>query len=221
MSHRSRKRKPATGRGDGEDLSSFLVRELPPQMTKEAPYLTNAIREAGARYDRYAANKLKWLHYKARRNRLKAIARLAESLGAVICGLDVLSRDDLASRVDPKEIDSLVGSLRLLETVTTDLSNAVQGNGKPRDLAEERWILQLANVYENAFAEPATVSGSGADPTRRHGKFYRLLELSRPNSFPRYGKLTLRQVDRTLKRERKRSRGIIDQAMLRVTGKAD
>ena len=32
------------------------------------------------------------------------------------------------------------------------------------------------------------------------GKFYRLLEVSRPDSFPRHGKLTPRQIERTLSR---------------------
>lgn len=120
---------------------------------------------------------------------------------------DILSRDDLANRVDPKEIEGLVGSLGLLIKETADLAKEAQGNGRPRDLAEERWILELADIYENAFSRPAGVSGSGAAPTEQRGKFYRLLELSRPISFPRHGKLNPRQIKRMLKLRKKRNRG--------------
>jgi hypothetical protein len=45
-----------------------------------------------------------------------------------------------------------------------------------------------------------SISGSGDDPVERRGKFYRLLELSRPTSFPRHGKLSMKQVGRILDR---------------------
>jgi hypothetical protein len=185
-------------------------------MRKQSAYFASAIAEAGARYDRYVANKPGWVSYKARRNRLRETAQLANKLGAYLCELDVLSRDDLAARVDIKSIETLIGSLRILQTVTAEMSTEIQDSGKPRDLAEERWILQLAKIYENAFAERAAVSGSGAEP-RRHGRFYRMLELSRPSSFPEYGKLTLRQVARTLKRAGKRSGGLVGEVIARIT----
>jgi hypothetical protein len=43
----------------------------------------------------------------------------------------------------------------------------------------------------------------------RRGKFYRLLEVSRPKSFPQHGKLSLRQIDRMLKRRRNLARGFL------------
>jgi hypothetical protein len=206
MSRRSTKRQ-ATGESraneGGEALHEFLLRELPPGKTKQAPYLTNALLKTGARYDRYTARRNEWLNYATRGNRLRRISKLVEALASGLCELDILSRDDLASRVDPKEVEALVGSLRLLSRETTDLAKEVQGNGRPRDLAEERWILELADIYENAFCQPANVSGSAAGPMNRRGKFYRLLELSRPISFPRHGKLSLRQIDRMLKRRKK------------------
>jgi hypothetical protein len=110
-----------------------------------------------------------------------------------------------------------VGSLRLVEKVTSDMIEEVQVTGKPRDLAEERWILELAQIYKNAFAEPATASRSGGRPARRHRRFYQLLELGRPGSLPQYGKLTYRQVDRTLSRQGKRTHGMSDEPTLRLT----
>jgi hypothetical protein len=126
-------------------------------------------------------------------------------LESSLCELDILSRDDLESRIDPKEMKALVGSLHLLSKETTTLANEVQENGRPRDLAEERWILELADIYENAFCQPVRVSGSGAGLIKQRGMFYRLLELSRPISFPRHGKLNPRQIERMLKRRKKRN----------------
>jgi len=47
-----------------ESRFDFLVRELPPGTTKEAPYFANALSEAGARYDRYT--KRRWGNRPAR-----------------------------------------------------------------------------------------------------------------------------------------------------------
>ena len=158
-----------------ERIHEFLVRELPPGQTKQALYLTNALLKAGARYDRYTARKNEWFDYSERRNRLQNITRLVKELALSLVELDILSREDLASRVDPKEIETLIGSLIRLSEETTDLKDEIQKIGKRRDLAEERWILELADIYENAFGQPA-----GAN----RAKFCRLLELSRPHIVP-------------------------------------
>jgi hypothetical protein len=190
------------GRESGEDLE-FLVRELPPGMKKEAQYFRNALRSAGERYDRYVTNKSEWTNYRERRKRLDSITDFARKLTSGLCELDILTREDLASRVDPKEIEAIIGSLRLLEKVTAELSKGVQKNGKRRDLAWERWILELADIYKNAFGEPARVWASGVEPRKLRGKFYRLLELSRPTKFSMHDKLSLRQINRMLKRRYK------------------
>jgi len=173
----------------------------------------NALSEAGTRYDRYTARRNDWIRYGPRRSRLESVAKLANDLASVLCQLDILSLDDLALRIDPKKVEALVGSLLFLSKESEDLAMEMQDKGKPRELAEERWIFEIADIYENAFGQPASVSGSGSDdddddlPNRR-GKFYRLLEVSRPASFPRHGKLSLRQIDRMLKRRRKPNEGI-------------
>lgn len=180
----------------GEEIHEFLVRKLPPGKTKQAPYLTNALLKAGARYDRYMAKRNEWLDYAVRRNRLNRITKSVNELTSDLSELDILSRDELASRVDPKEVETLIGSLSLLGKETAELVKEAQENGRPRDLAEERWILELADIYENAFCQSAGAS---------RAKFCRLLELSRPPSFPRHGKLNHSQIARTLKRRRKRN----------------
>lgn len=207
-------------RDRSEALLAFFLSELPPAMTQEAAYLTNAVLEAGARYDRFATSKSYWSNYNTRRSKLKEIERQSASLASILCGLDILTREDLSGRVAAKEIEALIGSLRLLEQVASDMIEEVQKNGAPRDLAEEGWILHLAKIYENAFSESATAAGSAVKNKRRHRRFYRLLQLSRPALLPQYGKLTYRQVDRTLRRKRERTHGMSDQVMLRLSGKS-
>lgn len=183
----------------GEDLLEFLVRKLPPDKAQRASDVANALREAGARYDRYAATKKEWLNYNTRRGRLKRLAALATQLASTLGDLDILSRDDLSTRLGPKQIEALIGSLHFLAKETTDLTKEVQADGRPRDVAEERLVTEIADIYENSFGQRARVWGSDSSATRQHGTFYRLLELS-PTSFLRYGKLSLRQVNRTLKK---------------------
>jgi hypothetical protein len=184
----------------GDDLLDFLVGELPPGKTEQAAYITLALREASARYDRYMVRRGDWLNYKTRRGRLRRVTKLIEDLTSGICELDVLTHDDLATRVHENCIPGLIGLLHLLRKQTTDLFNETQQSGRPREIAEERWIVEVADIYENAFDKPASVSGSGNGPANRRGKFYRLLELGRPTSFPRAGKLSIMQIGRVLRR---------------------
>jgi hypothetical protein len=96
----------------------------------------------------------------------------------------------------------LVGSLRLLGKHMTELFNETQQSGRPREIAEERWVTEVADIYENAFGRPASILDLGHDTNKCRGQFYRLLELSRPTEFPLHGKLSIRQVGRILKRQR-------------------
>jgi hypothetical protein len=203
----TRQQTPEAPQGNDQAIRDFLQRELPPGEIKQAQYLVNVLLKAGARYDRSSARRKEWMNYAPRRNRLVRITELADALAADLCKLDILSQEDLATRADPEKVEALIGSLRLFSKETADLAKEVQKSGRPRDLAEERWILELADVYENAFGRPARVWGSGDEKAaKRRGKFYHLLEVSRPSSFPRYGKLSLRQIERTLRQRRKNKR---------------
>jgi hypothetical protein len=184
------------------DILDFLKRELPPGKIKQASYIMDELQKAGARYDRYTVKRKDWWNYTRRRQRLETVNKLAMELETSLSELDILTRDDLASRVDPKEIEALIGSLVFLRKETADLVKHVQKNGKPPDFAEKRWILELADIYENFFSKPARVWGSGSEPVKRRGKFWDLLNVSRPLSLVRYGKLSLRQIDRMLRLRR-------------------
>src|ERR1700730_13796700 len=151
----------ASGTKEGEAIRNFLEGELPPGEVKQAAYLTTVLLDAGARYDRYTARKEEWISYANRRNRLVRITKLSGELISSLCELDILSRDDLASRLGLKEVEALIGSIHFLSRETSYLANGAQKDGRPRDLAEERWILEVADLYENAFRRPARIWGSG------------------------------------------------------------
>jgi hypothetical protein len=57
----------------------------------------------------------------------------------------------------------------------------------------------MADIFENAFSRPPRISGSGEDPARRRGKFYRMLELGQPPRFPRHGRLSPKHVQTLMK----------------------
>jgi hypothetical protein len=193
--------------GMREGISAFLMRELPPQRTGQSEYLTTALLAAAARYDRYQARAKECNNYSARRARLNRITKLAEDLALSLCELDILTHDDLANRIDENANEVLIGSLLRLSKETVELTKDGQKNGKARNVAEERWMLELADIYENAFSRPARVSGSGDGESKQHGSFYRMLQFCRPSSYPLHGKLSLRQVDRVLKQRKLIKRG--------------
>src|SRR6202043_3994544 len=119
-------------------LHEFLSRELPPGQTPQADYLTEAIAHAGERYDRYSACREEWRHYSARRSRLTKIADHATLLASELGNLDLVSRDNLAHRDDPRQLEALIGSLHFLHKAMTDMAKGVQRNGRSRELAEEQ-----------------------------------------------------------------------------------
>jgi hypothetical protein len=182
-----------------ETLLDFLKRELPLPRRDDAEHFATAIREAGTRYDRYDERRADWENYRRRRMRLRKLEQLAKNLALTLCSLDLLSRDDLESRIGGEKIDSLNGLLLLLTQHASALDDETQVRGKPTDHATERWILTMADIFENAFSRPPRVSGSGEDPAGRRGKFYRMLELGRPSRFPQHGRLSPKHVQTLVK----------------------
>ena len=172
-----------------ETLVAFLTRELPPRRREDVEYFARAIREAGDRYDRYDGRRADWEKYSSRRARLRKLEELAANLASALCSLDILSHDDLANRIGSEKVDYLIGLLQLLNQHAGALERETQVRGKPTDHATERWILELADIFENAFSRPPSISGSGEDLAGRRGRFYRLLELGRPSRFARHGRL--------------------------------
>jgi hypothetical protein len=176
--------------GSSETLRDFLSRTLTPA---DVDFFAAAFEDAAARYDRYFACKHEWSNYADRKRRLTKITGLASALASNLSELDTMSRDELASRSDPKEIKTLIGSLNILGEQVSDLIRHAQSSGRSRDLAEQRWIEEVADIYENAFGQPASANWTA---------FSRVLQLKLPSSLARYGKLDLRQIKRAMQRRR-------------------
>jgi hypothetical protein len=189
-----------------EGVREFLERLLPAKRSDAAAYFADALQRAGERYDRYTAKKKEWLQFGDRRNRLVRIAWDAKSLTDKLSALDIISRDDLTLRIGPAAVDALVGSLLHLRKEVRNMEAEIQKNGKPRNLAAERWIMEVADIYENAFGKTASVWGSSTGPKNLRGNFYRLLELSltTSTSFARASIPSPRQVGRVLRRRKKK-----------------
>lgn len=173
-----------------ETLREMLLRALPPM---EIDFFTTAFEEAAARYDRYFASRHELSNYGDRRRRLTNVRDLAVALASNLSELDIFSWDELARRTNPNETKKLMGSLNLLGSQVSGLIKESQRNGSPRDLAQQQWIEEVADLYENAFGQSADANWKA---------FHRVLQLSRPVSLPRHGKLHLRQVKRALQRRR-------------------
>ena len=180
--------------GSNEILREFLTRKLRPTDLNHVHFFATAVEDAGARYERYSANRHEWSNYTDRKRRLKKITDLATDLASNLNRLDIMSRDELARHSDPKKLETLVGSLQLLGKEISELVKHTQSNGRARDLAEERWFTDMADIYENAFGQPARANWTA---------FHRFLHLRPPKTLPHYGKLHLRQIKRALQRRRK------------------
>jgi hypothetical protein len=189
-------------RNPDDTVISFLARELPPATRDDAEHFAKAIKEAGERYNRYDERRAEWEKYSRRKASLGEVRVFAAKLSSILCSLDILTRDDLTSLTGPERIDCLVGLLNLVWQQAGELESKIQERGKPTDHASERWIIEIADIFENAFSKPPTVSGSGEDSIHRRGRFYWLLELGLPSRFARHGRLSLKHIQKLLKLRR-------------------
>lgn len=189
---------------DIDEIRAFLERELPPASRRDALYLAKRLVIAAGRYDRYASRRGEWQDYSRRQGHLRQIAVLSERLASSLTDLDSLSHDDLTRHFGAERLSILIESLLVVGGEADHLAGRVQKSGRPRDLAEERWILEVADIYQIAFSKPPRVWGSSTGSEKRRGKFYDLLSLCRPDSFPRHGKLSPKQIDRVIQGRRER-----------------
>ena len=146
------------GEGD-ETLQQLLLRELPPGMAEQAPYVVNAVLTAGARNELYNAHRNEWIDYAGRKRSLRRVASLANQLASELCALDILSHTKLVSPADPRQLSALVGSLEFLKIVARVTALEIQDTGRPRDLAEEGWILEMAREKLRSRVEEVAAAG--------------------------------------------------------------
>jgi hypothetical protein len=171
------------------DLRKFLSQALPPQSRNNVDGIVRALEEAGRRYERYAAKRSEWNNYAKRLARLKKILTDAEKLQSELTALDPITKDEIGKTLGDEEVEKLQGHLSRLTGKKADLTETIQNDGRPRDLATRIWVLELAEIYKNNFGRKATISGSGDGNSSTRGTFFELLKISQPDSFPRYGAL--------------------------------
>lgn len=179
-------------------IYSFLEKTIPPSNACKAHDVTDALLAASRQYERYAARASEWKAYSKRQAKLKSAAGMAKDLVERLINIDIVSRDELEIALGADKLAAVIGSLSILHREFLKLSGAIQKTGKPKDIAEEKWIHRVADIYESAFDRRASVWGSGTGPTNQRGLFFQLLKACQPTSFVRYGSLNPRQVTRVL-----------------------
>jgi hypothetical protein len=190
--------------GNLTNLRDFLRHELPRDRRSQVDAIVTALDRASARYECYYSARANWQSYKNRRRKLGGILGSAGALLTDLMELDPVSRDDLEGRLGRDRIEALQGHLVNLRAETERVQRRVQWSGRPTDLARERWVRDVADIFEMNFKRKASISGSGGRATASRGKFHKLLELSMPASLPKHGTLDPRQLTRVLKRRTSR-----------------
>jgi hypothetical protein len=187
-------------------LQMFLEENLPKEALSNIEAINRALIDASERYGRYAATRSKWKSYRVRRKLLDTILNRAEQLHSDLTRLDPITKDELEAIFGDQEVEKLQGHLSRLMVKRSDLIKSLQSTGRPRDLATWIWVSELADIYETNFKRRATISGSGSDErSSTRGKFYKLLELSQPTCFPRYGALHPKKLNAILSTRRSQS----------------
>ena len=182
-------------------VRAFLDSSLGKTKAKsERERIEQALLRACERYDRYTLRKVEWRRYAVRGKRLKSIRSQAIGVAEIWSDLDVISRDDLEARLGRERVAAIIDDLRVLAREVDHLIGNIQTTGAPKDVAEERWICDVADIYEMAFGKKASVWGTASKKGTKKGPFYELLLVTRPERMPHYGKLHPKQVTAVLKR---------------------
>ena len=189
---------------NGSGLQLFLEQKLPNDSQPNLALIVEALSRAAATYERYAESRSRWMNYNERRRRVREIERQAKQLLTQLNELDLISKDQLAVRLGAEELEKLQGQLTGMMLNCPKVMNAMQATGRPKDVAAWNWVLEVADIYESHFRRKATVSGSGAGDRSSRGEFYKLLQLSLPDSFPRFGSLHPKQLTGILQSRRNR-----------------
>lgn len=202
---------------DYDRLRAFLNHHLPGRAKSDLAAIVEAVRAAGRRYVRHAQSRKQWddaqerrgpgEHKKGylqqRRRRLGRVATLAIQLQEEISCLDSIFLEDLEFCLGAEQMKELRTSVADLGVHSRQLLEGAQEKGRARDLAQERWIHDMAIIFETNFKAPAKVWGSSEPEGKSsRGPFYDLMKLGRPNDFDRYRLLDPTQVRRILGRRR-------------------
>ncbi len=187
-----------------QSLRTFLEHRLSVDSPSDIQTLIGTLKAAGERYIRYFSDLQRPKGHKNRRHNLREIADQAVELRRAIASIDSIFRDDFESRFGPEKLERLLGHLHDFEKYADDALRGAQPVGRPRDLAQERWVLELAEIYETNTRKAARILGPGSEKDmKKQGPFYEFLNLSRPEKFVRDTFLDSRQIRRILARRQK------------------
>jgi len=97
---------------------------------------------------------------------------------------------------EPLAVECFLKDLRKLNSLASAQLKKMQRMGRPRDLARQRWVDDVAAIYEKAFNKKAAISGSNSGNSQKRGPFFELLILSAPEQV----NLDAKAIRRILKR---------------------
>jgi len=181
------------------ELLAFLERKLRPDAPSDAQALLKAVWREAERYSDHARNSRRLKGQRNLRHDLSKIANQAPNLRQRIGGVSSILREDFTRHfTDPEKLPKLLGHLQDFETFAADTLGETQTTGRPRNLARERWVTELWDLYETNISTAARTTRKGAKTLE---DFYEFLRLSCPiKSVPERNKfLDKRQIRRILK----------------------
>ena len=152
---------------------------------------------AAERYDRYQKSSDGNVPA-GRRRELKKIAADSIELVSRLSRLNIISRDELDSSLGLEKIEILIGHLLCLYGEARIIYSPLKKRGAPGNVAQNIWISEVADIFETNFRKEPKVTGNNSTSIEKRGKFFRLLDISRPLSLPRHGTLGPNQVRRVL-----------------------
>jgi hypothetical protein len=191
---------------DQDRLRDFLHRKVGPDSSGKATSVTEAVIAANERYVRHMADKARWMNLSQRNGRLRRIERHTRELHEEVSNLDSVAFLDMHDRLGSGTMERLQWELTRLGTDAAQLLKEAQKTGRPKNLAQERWVRALSEIYEAFAGKPARISGSASGPSSKRGPFYEFLEICVPDRFvPRLGFLDPTQVRRILNTTRSKS----------------
>lgn len=185
---------------DKDKLCEFLKRKLPQGAQGDLTVIVQALESAGRQYERYANAPQEWRNYGKRRKNLNNIQERATRLRDLLVRLDPISRDDIEVHLGNEKVQTLQGYLSDLGYRSQQMFEEIQTKkGRSRNVPRDRWVQEVADIYECNFRRPATVSGSGNALKEKRGNFYTLLWLSLPEGIRQHWTLHPKTLTRILK----------------------
>lgn len=182
------------------ELESFLMREL--GISQDLlPSACDAIESEVKKYNDFKATRDSWNSYKARNKKIKSSQEYSFRLLQILESLDPISNEELDLKIGRERFAAFRSCLLTLWSSTNEIltSAKTQKDGRPKDIASERWVLFMADFYQTHSGKVPTVSGSSGERRKKKSKFHQFLDLARPSGMLRYGVLDNAHIRRILK----------------------